>query len=193
MTDRDPLKTLWTNQTEEPVTMSEAGIRARAEKFDSTIGWRNAREYLAGAFVVVFFGYYAVTRENPVQQLGAAAVVLAALFVTWRLAAMGGASSAGDPAASWFARHRAHLVRQREMLRTVWKWYALPFVPGLTLMIAGRHAYPEFRLHELDAWVALALPTAFLAAVFGGIVWLNHVAAKKLQAEIDELDHGNRD
>lgn len=193
MSDHDPLKAAWTSQTEEPLTMTEMDIRARARKFDGTIWWRNAREHLAGAIVVLFFGYFALTDANPVKQAGAALIVLAALFVSWRLFASARAQDAAGPAAAWFERYRAEMVRQRDLLKSVWKWYALPFVPGLAVMMAARHVYPEFKLDEPAAWLSLLWPLAFIGAIFGGVVWLNHVAAKKLQTDIDELDRANRD
>lgn len=192
MSDADPLKTLWTSQKDEPLPMTETEIRARAQKFDSTIGWRNAREHIAGALVVLFFGYFAVTGGNPVKQAGAAMIVLAALFVSWRLFASGGPRMDGDPAAAWFSRYRGELVRQRDMLKTVWRWYALPFLPGLLVMLAARHVYPDFKLDQASAWTGLLWPMAFVSVIFGGVVWLNHVAAKKLQSDIDELDRANR-
>jgi hypothetical protein len=192
MSDHDPLKTLWTSQKDDPMTLNDADIRARAQKFDATIGWRNAREYAAAIIVVLFFGYFAATDTNPVKQAGAALIVLAALFVSWRLAAHASPGAHADPASPWLDRYRGELVRQRDMLKTVWRWYALPFVPGLALMMAARHVYPEFALHQAPAWQSLALPLAFVGAIFGGVLWLNHVAAKKLQSDIDELDRANR-
>jgi hypothetical protein len=174
------------------MTMTETEIRARAQKFNATIGWRNAREYMAAGFVVLFFGYFAVTDPNPVKQIGAAAIVVAAMFVSWVLYAQ--MSPAGDTgtAVSWYDRHRAELVRQRDALRAVWRWYAAPFVPGLLLMMAARHIYPEFRLDEPAALVAMLGPIAFLGIVFGAVIWLNLWAAGKVQRDIEELDLMNR-
>ena len=33
--------------------------------------------------------------------------------------------------------HRSELVRQRDLLRSVWWWYLLPFVPGMLLIPVG--------------------------------------------------------
>jgi hypothetical protein len=193
MSDLDPLKSLWRSQKDEPMTMTEAQLRTRTDKFAATIWWRNAREYAAAALVAVFFGYFALTDANPVKQMGAAAVVLAALFVSWRMWVHAGAGASAAPTAPWAERHRAQMVRQRDVLASVWRWYALPFVPGLALMLTARHAYPDFKLDQPEAWLSLAWPLAFVAIILGGVIWLNHVAANKLQSEIDELDRANHE
>jgi hypothetical protein len=33
--------------------------------------------------------------------------------------------------------HRRELVRQRDLLRSVWRWYIGPIVPGLVVFYAG--------------------------------------------------------
>jgi hypothetical protein len=192
MSDADPAKILWTSQPWEPVNMSEAAIGARARKLDATIWWRDAREHVAAAAVVAFFGYYAVTHVNPVAQAGAAAIVLAAVFVSWRLWSLSSSGKDDGLTQTWLDRYRAALARQRDTLRSVWRWYALPFAPGLAAMIAARHVYPEFKLDEVSAWAGMAWPVAFTGAIFAGVVWLNLWAAGKLQKEIDELDRANQ-
>jgi hypothetical protein len=185
MSDLEPVKRIWAAQTGEPFVMSEAAVKSRAGKFRSTIWWRNAREHVACAFVVLFFGYVAVMDANPVKQAGAAMVVAAALFVSRRLARSSGGESAGS---TWFEHYRNDLMRQHALLSAVWRWYALPFVPGILVMTAARHAYPDFKLHEPAAWLSMLWPAVFVGAIFGGVVWLNAIAARRLRRDIGELD-----
>jgi Flp pilus assembly protein TadB len=76
--------------------------------------------------------------------------------------------------------HRRELVRQRDMVESVWSWYLAPFVPGLLVFIKG--VFPK---HGPGFVLALA----FHALVFGGIWWLNRRGARRLTRQIAELDN----
>ncbi len=67
--------------------------------------------------------------------------------------------------------YRRELVRQRDLLRSVWSWYLAPLAPGL-LVIS--------RLKPITV--------AINATVFGGIWWLNQRGAARLTRQIEELD-----
>ena len=85
-------------------------------------------------------------------------------------------------------RHRRELERQRDLARDVWKWYLLPFVPGLLAVVAvpALHSPPE-------KWIR-ALPFILLWAAMFYAVWrLNKRGANKLQRQIDELNSMNRE
>lgn len=194
MSDADLLKSIWSQQKDEPFAMSDAELKLRADRLRTVIGWRNAREYIASVFVVLFFGYTAATDTNPVVRAGALLIVVGCLFVVWWLANRVKPRGHNDhEAAPWLQRYRDELIRQRDALESVWLWYLMPFVPGLALMLAARHVYPEFRLTEPGVWLAIAGPLGLVGAIFGGIVWLNHTAAKNLRREINELDRANGD
>ena len=76
---------------------------------------------------------------------------------------------------------RSELVRQRDLLRSVWWWYLLPFVPGMLLILVG------YSLEGSELWDLL--PSATVVAVtFVGIGLLNQRVARKLQRRLDELD-----
>jgi hypothetical protein len=78
--------------------------------------------------------------------------------------------------------HRRELVRQRDMLRSVWRWYIAPIVPGLAVFLAG--TMPP----HSPFWVYLLLALFFLV-ILGGIVWLNRRGADRLDRQIAELDN----
>jgi hypothetical protein len=75
--------------------------------------------------------------------------------------------------------HRRELVRQRDLLRSVWLWYIGPFVPGIVVFGMGVGSR-----HGTGTWWN-ALP--FLC-VFGGVMWANYRAARGLDRQIAELD-----
>jgi hypothetical protein len=78
--------------------------------------------------------------------------------------------------------HRSQLVRQRDLLRSVWLWYLLPFVPGLLLIQIGRAAGDPSRP------LRVVMSATISVLVFLGIGWLNQRAARKLDREIEGLE-----
>jgi hypothetical protein len=77
--------------------------------------------------------------------------------------------------------HRTQLTRQRDLLREVWSWYILPFVPGMLLMLIGFGvAHPE-RIRFIVAYAVA------LAGLMIGLHLLNRRAATGIQRRLDEL------
>ncbi len=163
--------------------MSAEEVRGLAQRFERTVSRRNRREYVAAAFVVVWFGVWAWFAESAVVALGGWLVALAALWVVFHLHRRGAARRpAGEQEGmSGLEFHRSELVRQRDLLRSVWWWYLLPFVPGMLLILVG------YSLEGSKRWVLLP-PGIFAAVTFVGIGLLNQRVARKLQRRIDDLD-----
>jgi len=163
-------------------------IKARARKFGRTIRRRNLIEYAAAVFVVLAFGRLAVIATTPTIRIGAAMIVAATLFIVYYMHTRSWVPASSDDAAAsqdCTAFYRALLTRQRDVLRGVWWWYLLPFVPGLLLMVIGRVAQEPDRVGRAVLGIGLNV------AVFLGIGLLNERAARKLQREIDALDANN--
>ena len=160
--------------------MSAQEVRGLAEKFERTISRRNRLEYAAAAFVVVWFSVWAWFAESAVVALGCWLSALAALWVVFHLHRHGAARRpAGEQGVmSGLEFLRSELVRQRDLLRSVWWWYLLPFVPGLLLILAGT---------SLERWDWVA-PGIVAAVTFVGIGLLNQRVARKLQRRLDDLD-----
>lgn len=181
--DHNDVQRLWRDQPAEEVQMSAQEVRGLAEKFERTITQRNRREYAAAAFVVVWFSVWAWFAETVLVALGCWLVVLAALWVVFHLHRRGAARRpAGEQdVMSGLEFTRSELVRQRDLLRSVWWWYLLPFVPGMLLILVG------YSLEGSELWALL--PSGIVAAVtFVGIGLLNQRVARKLQRRIDALD-----
>ncbi len=88
--------------------------------------------------------------------------------------------------------HRQQLERQRDLLRGVWTWYLLPFVPGLAVfpfrLFRWTMKLPHAPAHTRVIIATFALTAAACALVFFAIGKLNQWAARKLQREIDALN-----
>ncbi|MBB36992.1 MAG: hypothetical protein CME88_16980 [Hirschia sp.] len=187
MSDRDPLQTLWTQQKEEEFTMSLADVQNRASTFQSTIRRRNLIEYLAAALVVGIFAWMVVIIPVPVVQIGAAMIAAGAVYVAYKLHTLAGAGEP-DMAQSVVTFHRAELVRQRDALKSVWRWYLAPFIPGVLVFVGGTQFSSDINMPLVARLLGLGTSLGIFAVIFGGIFWLNQRAAKKLDAEIVQLD-----
>lgn len=196
------IEKLWQDQSLEPHRMPPEELRRRMNKFQRRIFWRNIREYIAGAIVVAGFGYYEWKFPGLLLRIGSGLTILGALYVMFQLHRRASA----EPAASDLGRstylefHRRELIRQHDALRSVWSWYLLPFVPGLSVFMAGlaKSAMNTARVagHPLSALLVAGFAVAmisFVAAVFVGVWFLNRWIARKLQAEVVQLDALARD
>ncbi len=183
--NHDPAKQAWQASVEVAGPLPLEELRKGADKFYRRIWWRNAIEYVACLIVVIGFGTYFFALPHVLQKAGSMLVIAATLFVAWQLHRRASAEPperAGTRPLLLFAR--AQLVRQRNALRSIFRWYLLPFLPGMAVfmtgtMLAGRPSGPEAR----DA-----VGFAVLIALFVGIWWINQLGARSLQRHIDEID-----
>ena len=194
MTEQDPLRKLWATDTEEKYVMSIAELTEPSGRFQSKIQRRNITEYLAAALVVGVFGWLAVIVPVWSVRIGAVLIIAAALFIAWKLNRIASSSKApSDPTVDNLASfHRRELERQRDALRSVWKWYLMPFVPGLVVFSVGSAVEGGVGNPIWVTAVIAGLGLAFNAAVFAGVWALNAHAARKLDDEIRALDKAAR-
>lgn len=188
MTDHDPLRELWATDQGEKFTMSIAELTARSDRFRSRIQRRNLIEYLAAALVVGTFGWLAYIIPVWSVRIGAALIMLAAIYISWQLHRVASLSAGELPADDLASVHRRELVRQRDALRSVWRWYLAPFVPGILVFVLGTtiEAGAHAPLWAVIATSAVSL--GFVSLIFAGVWALNAYAARKLDEEIKTLD-----
>ncbi len=190
----DKLQSLWQSQPNEPLSFSAEEIRRAAGKFARRISRRNLREYAAGALAIAAFLYFLIHFEVFLLRLGSALVIAGVLVVLAQIYKKASAKTLpqGIDTRSCIEFHRSELARQRDLLLSVWKWYLLPLLPGFAVFVTGQYraVLAQPALHAKIGWFQLQLGLYLAAcAVFCVVVVrLNRSAAKRLQAQIDELD-----
>lgn len=185
------IRSLWQKMPTDTVVITADEMRAKTLKFEQRVRHRNFIEYGATVFVVVIFGWYATWPKpaTPLWPIANILIVLGALYVAFSLHRHARAASA-PPVASITGLldfHRAELARQRDALVTVWRWYVLPFAPGLVLwFVAMWVGTPSSAQPKVAAVVIIA--GLFCIAVCAAIILLNLLGAARLQRMIEDLD-----
>lgn len=187
---------LWQSQPGEPRRFSPEDLRSKASKFERTIARRNMREYVAAGVVIVVFAYYAWIFPALLLRIGCGLTIAGTLYMVYQLHRRASARTAPADLAllSCIEFQQRELERQRDALRSVWSWYLLPFIPGISVFLPGlfqfalRKAHADGRpFQAAHVVVSLAAIAIFTVAVFVAVWLLNRWAAGKLQAQIDEL------
>jgi hypothetical protein len=172
--------------------MSIEQIQASAGTFQRRIQGRNLREYIAAIAMAVFFSYEFWRAGDVLVRIGFALIIAGIFYLIWHLLSKGSWRPLPEDAglSSCIEFQRRQLEQQRDLLRSVWRWYLGPLVPGLAvLLVAFWRANPGHLKHPAFIVVPEAI---FFAAVTFAIAKLNHNAARKLQRQIEELDEGGR-
>lgn len=188
MTQHDPLRDLWATDEGDKFTMSIAELNARADQFRARVKRRNLTEHLAAVLVIFMFGAIAFLVPVLSLRLGAGLIILATLYVSWRLHAVASSSSGPALGDNLSSVHRRELVRQRDALKSVWRWYLLPFVPGVLVLIVGTAIEGGASQPLWAVMQSCAISLGFVAAVFGGVWAINAFAAKRLDDDVRALD-----
>jgi len=145
---------------------------------------RNLREYTAALIAGVIFAAYALVLDEPLLKIGSMALVGGLVAVIWNLQHRASArqTDSAEIAGPCLAYLRADLTRQRDALRSVWKWYLLPLAPGMIIFLVGLAvAVPA----GVAVASALGLGQALLAWY---VIRLNMAAADRLDRELRALD-----
>jgi len=188
------MTSIWKNQPAVPPAISIEQLHRKSQKLQKRVLWRNLREYVAAAVVVVAFAYYIWLFPFLLLRVGCMLVIAGTLFVVYTLHTRGSARimPAQFASRSCIEFHREELLRQRDLLRSVWIWYLLPFVPGMVVFLLGLYLWtmqqPNAPAHQGRIAAVYLLTAAGCAVVFIGVGKLNAWAARKIQREIDALD-----
>lgn len=120
--------------------------------------------------------------DRQVMLSYAALTIAGSLYVCYQLQKRGSARKlpAEPGLKTCLEFHRTELVQQRNLLRDVWRWYLLPFVPGFSLFFASQVMQAP--------WTRWGIFLVWFVILFAGIGMLNRWAARRLQREIEALE-----
>lgn len=184
----DPVIQFWAGQAVAPVAIDATEMAARADRFARRIRRRDAIEYTAGALVIGAFGWIGYAFDDAVLRVACAVIILGTLIVMrhlWKRRVRSDAARLGQASHLYY---RAELVRQRDSLASVWRWYLGPFLPGLLLFQFAIWRLVAQAMGPADATAGLLQTSLPIMAVLVGIHWLNRMAARRLTRLIDALD-----
>jgi hypothetical protein len=184
----DPLRQLWTTQESDAHGFDPAALDRRARMFHRRIMRRDAIEYAASALVVVIFGGIAFATPEWSLRIACLLIIAGIIVVVrnlWTRRMPAPPEALGTAGLDYY---RTELVRQRDSLASVERWYIAPMVPG---MVAFLMASGWIAARTTPLWLALA-STAVTLAFVTGVAWvirrLNHIAARRLDREIRDID-----
>jgi len=184
----------WQSQELGVLAVSVDELRRASDKLARRVFWRNTREYLAAVVVVVGYGYWFFTFHTFLLRLGSVLTVAGVLWVVYQLHKRGSAAPMKmemDPR-SCLDFHRSELMRQRDLLASAWKWYLLPFVPGLGTFMIGQLQLQLLQTHSASQHRSIVLGFAVIGGIIAGLFLvvgkLNQWKARNLQKKIDELE-----
>ena len=187
----DQIRYLWQKMPTDTFAISANEMRARAQKFQTRIRIRNFIEYGAFVIVLIFFSWAAWEATTWQGKTAAVLMIVCCGVAVWNLHRRGRAI-ATPPALAAGALidfQRAELARQRDALVTVWRWYFLPFVPGIAFfcIVAWMGVLGNgVAIERAQRGVIVVL--VLFAVVFTIGILLNLLAAAHLQRRIEDLD-----
>lgn len=184
----DPAKHAWQASAATAGSPSLEKVRKDADKLYRNITRRNGIEYVACALALVLFTYQLFTAPTALHQVGWVLLIGAVIYMPWQLYRRTSPASP-DLAGTMpiYVFQRAQLVRQRDGLTSMFRWYFVPLLPGFATIIAANGLDPEIEAAGppiWQRWLALAVMGAF----FGFYWWLTKAAARRMQRRIDEID-----
>jgi hypothetical protein len=182
---------LWQNQKTEGVRMSVEQVRMEAGRFGRKISARNLREYVVAVMGILCFGFCFSRITQVMARVGFGLLIVGLVYLVWHMLSKGSPGTMDETAglSGWIEFRRRELVRQRDLLRSVWKWYIGPCVPGLAVLVVW------FAYGNRSKPIMVVGAAAYALVVAAGFWWmarLNTKCADKLQREIDELDELGR-
>jgi hypothetical protein len=168
-----------------PVPVTREALMTEVRLFERMTRRGVRIEAYTGVAVAAFFIMPVVSSPNWALRIGwalASAYGLYVAVVVWKSETPPMPESLEFVAA--LAHYRGELERRRRIIQTLWRWYLMPMVPGMLLIIAGATIEASKRGRPL--WPALIFIA--LMAGMGVVIHLSSQGwARKLRIRIDTL------
>lgn len=184
------LRQLWMQSTEPLPPLDAGALQRAAQRLRRRVWRRNATEWGAALALVPLCVYRLSKEQAPLARLGVLAIALAAVHVSATLYRRGRVGRQPETAstAEFSRAHVTALDGQARLLESVWRWYLLPFVPGVTLChVDAARAALAASGSSARLWLLLLASWTLTWLLFYGIARLNRRAARDLRREIAAL------
>jgi hypothetical protein len=187
----DEIRALWKEAPSPSIRPSVAAFRRKQRWLTLRVRVRNALEY--GAALLVIAGCVAGIADAPTGGVKLACLVMiaAAVVVVKKLHRDGSplpAPPADATSEATIAHHRASLVRQRDLLREVPRWYLAPLGGAILFFYVVVSIEAAQTAPLLTILQHLWKPLAGTAALYLMIAHANRVAARRLDDQVRTLD-----
>jgi hypothetical protein len=156
------LRVLFVRQTIRPASLSD--IPAAAKELADRMTQRTWLGSVSVVGMAFFFGRYSLHAPNILQQIGAALLVVALLYMLLQLVT--GRPRQVAPNADLFAQtmqYRSELIRERDFHRGRSFWSRLVIIPGYILLSVGGMVANPSTLHSQTIQLALFFLFVLLA------------------------------
>ena len=117
--------------------MSVEQVRLEAGRFQRRISARNLREYVVAVMLIIYFGFEFSRITQVVARVGFGLLIAGIAYLVWHMLSKGSPGTIDETAGllGSIEFRRRELVRQRDLLRSVWRWYIGPCIPGLVVLV----------------------------------------------------------
>jgi hypothetical protein len=187
----EPLRQQWLQASEPPPAIDAATLRRASQRLRRRVWIRNLTEWGAAVLLLPPCARSALHHDRLLTRGGLLGIALAALYVSAVLYRRGRLAPATRFASTdeFLTAHVGALGRQAALLESAWRWYLLPFMPGITLVyvdaaLVGLAREPALRLR---IWLVSAGLWLVTGLVLLGVAALNRRSARALRREMAAL------
>jgi len=184
------LENVWRHQLVTTVTLTSADLAAQNAKLLRTVRRSLLLEYGASVIVILWAGLSLIYQPGGwLTKASYVAMIAGVLWVVRGLHSHLGARATGAAPADCLSFQRRSLEGLRDSLRTAWRWYLLPFVPALVLMMIDRWFFQHAAGRSIEHDRAIiALASAVCVLILVAIALWHQLVAARLQRTIDYLN-----
>lgn len=191
MSDHEPFsfQEAWRSESEPIPVMNPEQLRKRASRMQSGVRWRNIGESIAAALVIAANLYYLMHFRTVLLRTGSVLIIAGVLYAMIHLLRKGSARTVPPPVFDSCVNFLlSELRRQQDLQRTVWNWYLLPLLPGLTVFILGLQNLRVPGYSRILSQLTILHTTAACVVLFALVAFTNNRASRRSQREIDAIE-----
>lgn len=160
-------------------------VRHRARELERSFRVRNLLEQSACVLALICCVGVIAMAPHAWIKIGVALLLAGIVYsmVQWRRRATGHRSQVFESVDASLVFYRRELERQRDIHRTLWRWYLLPMAPGTTVILMWSFLGDPHTKGTSTAWIVVGM---LLIWITFAVVY-ERAKAAQCQREIDAL------